>query len=169
MIANPEVAAYRYNPYNKVMTVEKYDHSTMLATRRYDVARFASMVSTLPRSGHVVLCRKEVEKAQGVGHYGVILGTLGRQGNPAILQRLEERLQGAGKDYFVLLLSEIFPSKVRCASLYLAAACQLSKATSVRVPLQLELFEDVEAWIQIACPRLSIDWGTAFSTVRTLV
>ena len=127
MIANPEVAAYRYNPYNKVMTVEKYDHTTMLATRRYDVARRASMVSTLPRSGHVVLCRKEVEKAQGVGQYGVILGTLGRQGNPAILQRLEERLQGAGKDYFVLLLSEIFPSKVRCASLYLAAGANSAK------------------------------------------
>ena len=37
----------------------------------------------------------------------------------------------------VVLLSEIFPAK-------------------------LDLFEDVEAWIQIACPRLSIDWGHAF-------
>jgi 2-(3-amino-3-carboxypropyl)histidine synthase len=25
------------------------------------------------------------------------------------------------------------------------------------------LFEDVDAWIQIACPRLSIDWGYAFA------
>ena len=40
----------------------------------------------------------------------------------------------AGKTYFVLLLSEIFPSK-------------------------LALFKEVGAWIQIACPRLSIDWG----------
>ena len=43
----------------------------------------------------------------------------------------------AGKTYFVLLLSEIFPSK-------------------------LALFEEVGAWVQIACPRLSIDWGRAF-------
>lgn len=38
----------------------------------------------------------------------------------------------------VLLLSEIFPAK-------------------------LALFTDVEAWIQVACPRLSIDWGYAFT------
>ena len=27
----------------------------------------------------------------------------------------------------------------------------------------MNLFSDVEAWVQIACPRLSIDWGTAFA------
>jgi len=37
-----------------------------------------------------------------------------------------------------LLLSEIFPGK-------------------------LELFTDVECWVQVACPRLSIDWGQAYS------
>ena len=31
-------------------------------------------------------------------------------------------------------------------------------------PAKLGLFGDVGAWIQIACPRLSIDWGTAFVT-----
>lgn len=36
-----------------------------------------------------------------------------------------------------LLLSEIFPGK-------------------------LALMGDVETWVQIACPRLSIDWGYAF-------
>lgn len=31
-------------------------------------------------------------------------------------------------------------------------------------PEKLALMEnDVDAWIQIACPRLSIDWGSAFS------
>lgn len=115
MIANPEVRAYRYNPYDKVLTFEEYDHATMLSTRE-----------------------KEVQRATSASQFGLILGTLGRQGNPTILRRLEERLRAAGKDYFVLLLSEIFPDK-------------------------LALFEDVEAWIQIACPRLSIDWGTAFA------
>ena len=38
----------------------------------------------------------------------------------------------------VLLMSEIFPAK-------------------------LNLIPSVEAWVQIACPRLSIDWGNAFS------
>jgi 2-(3-amino-3-carboxypropyl)histidine synthase len=31
-------------------------------------------------------------------------------------------------------------------------------------PAKLGLFADVGAWVQIACPRLSIDWGTAFAT-----
>lgn len=35
--------------------------------------------------------------------------------------------------------------------------------------MQLARFHDVDAWIQIACPRLSIDWGYAFSKVRVAV
>ena len=30
---------------------------------------------------------------------------------------------------------------------------------------QLAAFDDIEAWIQVACPRLSIDWGHFFSKV----
>lgn len=40
--------------------------------------------------------------------------------------------------YIVILLSEIFGPK-------------------------LDLFKDIEAWVQIACPRLSIDWGYSFN------
>ncbi|KAF7244236.1 2-(3-amino-3-carboxypropyl)histidine synthase subunit 1, partial [Varanus komodoensis] len=69
--------------------------------------------------------------------WGLILGTLGRQGCPAILQHLESSLQAVGRPFVRLLLSEIFPGK-------------------------LQLFSDVEAWVQVACPRLSIDWGEAF-------
>jgi 2-(3-amino-3-carboxypropyl)histidine synthase len=29
--------------------------------------------------------------------------------------------------------------------------------------VQLASFADVDAWIQVACPRLSIDWGTGFT------
>ena len=76
--------------------------------------------------------------AQQATRFGVILGTLGRQGNPTILLRLRALLQARGKNCFVLLLSEITPAK-------------------------LALFAGrVEAWIQVACPRLSIDWGHAF-------
>ncbi|XP_077021619.1 2-(3-amino-3-carboxypropyl)histidine synthase subunit 1 isoform X3 [Tamandua tetradactyla] len=70
--------------------------------------------------------------------WGLILGTLGRQGSPKILeQHLESRLQTLGLPFVRLLLSEIFPSK-------------------------LSLFPEVDVWVQVACPRLSIDWGTAF-------
>ncbi|KAL7976056.1 hypothetical protein Chor_009734 [Crotalus horridus] len=78
-----------------------------------------------------------IRRAACAHKWGLILGTLGRQGSPAILQHLESSLQAAGRPYVRLLLSEIFPSK-------------------------LQLFPDVEAWVQVACPRLSIDWGEAF-------
>ena len=29
-------------------------------------------------------------------------------------------------------------------------------------PWKLALMEGVDAWVQIACPRLSIDWGEGF-------
>ncbi|KAK4805015.1 hypothetical protein SAY86_004832 [Trapa natans] len=71
--------------------------------------------------------------------WGIILGTLGRQGNPRILQRLEKKMEEEeGFTYTMVLMSEISPGRIA-------------------------LFEDsVDAWIQIACPRLSIDWGDAF-------
>lgn len=72
-------------------------------------------------------------------NWGIVLGTLGRQGNPRILDRLERKMRDEGFDYTVVLMSEISPKRVA-------------------------LFEDsVDAWIQIACPRLSIDWGDAFT------
>ncbi|EFC49761.1 predicted protein [Naegleria gruberi] len=78
-----------------------------------------------------------IEKAKKAKKFGVILGTLGRQGSPKILETIERLLNEKNIPYVSLLLSEIFPSK-------------------------LQLFHDVECWIQIACPRLSIDWGHFF-------
>ncbi|KJE91295.1 diphthamide biosynthesis protein [Capsaspora owczarzaki ATCC 30864] len=70
--------------------------------------------------------------------FGLILGTLGRQGNTKVMENLQQRLEEAKIETTTVLLSEIFPSK-------------------------LAMFEDIDAWVQIACPRLSIDWGSAFS------
>ena len=71
--------------------------------------------------------------------FGIILGTLGRQGNPAILGHIQSLLRKHGKTSFILLLSEIHPKK-------------------------LNLFQNqVDVWVQIACPRLSIDWGHYFT------
>ena len=83
------------------------------------------------------LRREAIAKATRAKKFGLILGTLGRQGNPNVLERIEDVLQARGIPYVVVLLSEIFPGK-------------------------LALFEDVDAWVQVACPRLSIDWGYAF-------
>ncbi|XP_054649978.1 2-(3-amino-3-carboxypropyl)histidine synthase subunit 1 isoform X2 [Dunckerocampus dactyliophorus] len=81
---------------------------------------------------------KAIDEARSAQKWGLILSTLGRQGSPKVMEHLESRLQSLGKHFTRVLLSEIFPSK-------------------------LDLLPDVDAWVQIACPRLSIDWGSAFS------
>jgi 2-(3-amino-3-carboxypropyl)histidine synthase len=81
--------------------------------------------------------RAAIEAARGARSFGLVLGTLGRQGNPSILAHLRARLAARGLPHTVVLLSEISPAKI----------------AALRGP---------EAWVQIACPRLSIDWGEAF-------
>ncbi|RPB00980.1 hypothetical protein L873DRAFT_1678329 [Choiromyces venosus 120613-1] len=114
MIQNPKLPAYRYDPYSRKFTRETYNHNELHTLRR-------DAISTAKRAKK----------------FGLILGTLGRQGNPNTLSNLENRLKELQTPYIILLLSEIFPGK-------------------------LKLFEDVGAWVQVACPRLSIDWGYAF-------
>lgn len=88
-----------------------------------------------------------IRNAQGnhIKTFGIILGTLGRQGNPSIVHRLQDSLRKANKRYFLLLLSEITPGK-----------------------LQL-LDKSVDAWVQVACPRLSVDWGHHLSATNKAV
>jgi 2-(3-amino-3-carboxypropyl)histidine synthase len=53
------------------------------------------------------------------------------------MQTLETLLHARGLPFITICLSEITPAK-------------------------LALFADIDAWVQVACPRLSIDWGYAF-------
>ncbi|KAL0485255.1 diphthamide biosynthesis protein [Acrasis kona] len=115
MIHNPHIQAYQYDPYQKVLSRVGYDHERM-----HTIRKSAIQVATLTAK-----------------KYGIILGTLGRQGSTRILSHLEDLLNEKKIPFVVVLLSEIFPSK-------------------------LAMFGDVDAWVQIACPRLSIDWGHAF-------
>ena len=114
MIHNPEVPAYRYDPYSRKLTHETYDHEEMYGLRR-----------------------KAIRTAKKAKRWGLILGSLGRQGNPHTMSMIEKSLDEKGIPYVNLLLSEIFPGK-------------------------LAMMGDIDAWVQIACPRLSIDWGYAF-------
>lgn len=114
MIANPTIKAFKYDPYEKKLTEEKYDHVEMRRTR-YEA----------------------IQQAKGATTFGLILGTLGRQGSTKVLEYLKQRLQKHNRQSVIILMSEIFPAK-------------------------LKLFGQVDAFVQVACPRLSIDWGTAF-------
>nr|MBE5724785.1 putative diphthamide biosynthesis protein 1 [Cucujiformia] len=113
MIANPNVQAYRYDPYEKEFTKEYYDYDEMNSIRK-----------------------TFVDSSAAGGKFGVIMGTLGRQGNPKVVDYLAQNLRAKDKKVVIILLSEIFPNK-------------------------LDLFPQLEVFVQVACPRLSIDWGPA--------
>jgi 2-(3-amino-3-carboxypropyl)histidine synthase len=81
--------------------------------------------------------RAAIAAATGAQRWGVVLGTLGRQGNPRAAASLERALVAHGATVTRVLLSEVTPPKL--ASL-----------------------GHVDAWVQVACPRLSIDWGEGF-------
>ena len=66
------------------------------------------------------------------------LSTLSSQGNPALLASIEKLVRARGKQYITVLLSEVTPAKLRALS------------------------SGIDTWVQIACPRLSIDWGEGF-------
>lgn len=114
LIQNPEIPAYKYDPYSLKFTIEEYDHKEM-----YDVRRRA------------------IQEAKAAKKVGLILGSLGRQGNPATLEMIEKGFHAKGVQTVLVLLSEIFPGK-------------------------LAQFDDIDCWVQVACPRLSIDWGYSF-------
>ena len=63
---------------------------------------------------------------------------MGRQGSPPIFRRLRKLLKSKGKTVVPFLMAEINPDK-------------------------LALISQIDAWIQIACPRLSIDWAGGFT------
>ncbi|KAL7753437.1 Diphthamide biosynthesis protein 1 [Sorochytrium milnesiophthora] len=84
------------------------------------------------------LRKHAIATASRARKWGVIFGTLGRQGSTDILAWIQSQLTERGLPYVLLCMSEV-------------------------MPWRLEALQDVDAWVQIACPRLSIDWGSYFN------
>ena len=82
----------RYDPYSKVITREYYDFDQMKETRQKEIAK-----SSTPK----------------INTFGIILGTLGRQGSCKILENLKMKLTECNKEYIIILMSEIFPQKLK--------------------------------------------------------
>lgn len=115
MIANPQLTFYQYNPFTKVLTLEKYEVDLMMNIRS-----------------------SYINKCKNFKTVGIIFGILGRQGNPSILNNIVSIMEKNKLNYYVILLSEISDQKL------------------------LE-YSQCECFVQIACPRISIDWGSYFT------
>ncbi|KAI5125055.1 hypothetical protein M0805_007478 [Coniferiporia weirii] len=140
MIANPSVPAFRYDPYSKKLTRERYDHEEMKSVRSDAVqkARLTIEQSSNANAGTTNVIQPRCPP--GYRAWGVLLGTLGRQGSFKQLQAITRQLHQARTPipYVPILLSELSPAK-------------------------LALFNPhISTFVQTSCPRLSIDWGYAF-------
>lgn len=138
MIANPSVPAFRYDPYSKKFTRERYNHTEMRTVRNEAVQAARRSIADLAASTDmsVTLTRQPSESPL----WGVVLGTLGRQGSFKQLQAITHQLSSSRTQipYMPILLSELSPAK-------------------------LALFNPhISTFVQTSCPRLSIDWGYAF-------
>lgn len=80
---------------------------------------------------------KQIEEFRKAKCVGVLYGTLGRQGDEGILKRIVDILNEQKVEHYVICLNEITQEKI-------------------------EKFPQCEAFVQIACPRLSIDWSNQF-------
>lgn len=75
MIANPTVPAFRYDPYSKKFTRERYDHEEMQTVRNQAIQTAKRSVDAYRSPGMIE------DRSNDTPLWGVILGTLGRQGN----------------------------------------------------------------------------------------
>ncbi|KZZ91387.1 diphthamide biosynthesis protein 1 [Moelleriella libera RCEF 2490] len=112
-------------------------HNPHIPAYRYDPYSRKLTRETYGHDEMQSLRRTAIRTARTAKRWGLILGSLGRQGNPHTMALIEKQLREKGIPWVNLLLSEIFPGK-------------------------LAMMNDVECWVQVACPRLSIDWGYAF-------
>lgn len=81
---------------------------------------------------------KSIEGLKNANYIGLIMGTLGRQGSVHVLEQLKKICREAGKKFSVFLMSDV---------------CQEA----------IDKYPGIDAWVEIACPRLAIDWGSEFS------
>ncbi|KAJ4472253.1 diphthamide synthesis protein [Lentinula aciculospora] len=174
MIANPSVPAFRYDPYSKKLTRERYGHKEMRSVRRDAIEGAKKSIGWIEAAGLSTTVKTmdlpptENEESNSP-LWGVILGTLGRQGSFKQLQAITNQLRESHTPipYMPILLSELSPAKLALFN----AGRQLSsfaseKSSSHEVQQYSKLrsvpHPRISTFIQTSCPRLSIDWGYAF-------
>jgi len=115
MIANPTIPAFRYDPYEKKITHEGYDHAQMRAVR-------ASAIEI----GRESLGGEKEDSERG---WAVVLGTLGRQGSLNVLKSITTGVAtraGGKKMVIPILLSELSAGKLGLLSDWIDVCVQTS-------------------------------------------
>ncbi|KAF7331818.1 Diphthamide synthesis protein [Mycena kentingensis (nom. inval.)] len=118
MIANPTVPAFRYDPYSKKLTRERYDHREMYSIRANAVQTARGSISAFETPAPTM----------DAPLWGVILGTLGRQGSFKQLQAITHQLTDSkiSIPFMPILLSELSPAKLALFDPHIATFIQTS-------------------------------------------
>ncbi|KAK7061514.1 2-(3-amino-3-carboxypropyl)histidine synthase subunit 1 [Favolaschia claudopus] len=118
MIANPLIPAFRYDPYSKKLTRERYDHREMHSVRDQAVKSARKSIAAFTQS----------DLTAEAPLWGVILGTLGRQGSFKQLQAITNQLESSETaiPYIPILLSELSPAKLALFSPHISTFIQTS-------------------------------------------
>jgi 2-(3-amino-3-carboxypropyl)histidine synthase len=138
MISNPTVPAFRYDPYSKKFTRERYNHTEMRSIRYEAVRAARRSIDTFASPPVQDVVTRPLQQEPPL--WGVVLGTLGRQGSFKQLQAIMHQLSLSRTPipFMPILLSELSPAKLALFNPY------------------------ISTFVQTSCPRLSIDWGYAF-------
>jgi len=110
MIANPQIPAFRYDPYSKKITRERYDHKRMREIRREEIEKAIQSTRMSDTT------------------WGLVLGTLGRQGNTGQMKAIQKQATTSHPNLQVvpILLSELSPAKLKLFEPHLSAYIQTS-------------------------------------------
>ncbi|KAH8584278.1 diphthamide synthesis [Cryptosporidium sp. chipmunk genotype I] len=137
MIQNPSKKFYLYEPFSKKITRETYNYQLLHEMRKSSIINSFKINQTGGSNlinGSVVI--------------GMFFSTLGRQGSFAIVERLEKLINKYNMDTnnkTKIVVCPIFASD-------LSAEC-----------INNNVLEGIDYSIQLACPRLSTDWGAYYS------
>ncbi|CUV06647.1 unnamed protein product [Cryptosporidium hominis] len=136
MIQNPSKVFYLYEPFSKKITRETYSHQLLHEIRKSSIVNSFKIV----QGGGSNLINDSVV-------IGIFFSTLGRQGSFAIVERLEKLISKYNtntNNKTKIVACSIFASD-------LSAEC-----------INDNILEGVDCSIQLACPRLSTDWGAYY-------
>jgi len=149
-MANPNTPTYRYDPFTKHFSHEVLD-CKVLAERRRFVLNTHTTTTTTTHFNFIFIfflnffyCfRDAILSARKAKTVGIAFSTLGRQASKTTLSIIEKLIVSAGKESILVLLDDVSPQA-------------------------LANYKGIDVWVQMACPRLSLDWSTEGYTTPLL-
>lgn len=138
MMQNPDKTFYLYEPFSKKITRETYNHRLLHEMRKSSIIN-SFKINQMGGSNLI---------DDGVIIVGIFFSTLGRQGSFAILERLEKLINKYNIE--ISHRTKIF-------------ACSIFASDLSAESINNNILEGVDYSIQLACPRLSTDWGIYYT------